>query len=237
MSASQVLATICARGGSKGIPGKNIRELLDKPLIVYAIETARACPEVGHIVISTDSDEIAAVAEKYGVPVPFRRPEALASDTAAKIDAIRHATEYVEQSEGFAPDVVVDLDIGVPLREPRDISACVEVLKNHTHLDAAVTVYEAERSPYFNMVEFEDERVHLVKKGDKPLVRRQDAPAVYSVSPSVFAWRRSSLWVTHLFEGQWGASVVPRIRAIDIDDEVDFQFAEFLMTRRDQEAE
>jgi len=77
--------------------------------------------------------------------------------------------------------------------------------------------------------------VQLVKKGDKPLVRRQDAPAVYSVSPSVFAWRRNALWITHLFEGQWGAHVVPRMRAIDIDDEVDFQFAEFLMKQREAE--
>ena len=228
----RVLATICARGGSKGLPGKNIRPLLGKPLLAYAIECAQACPIVGHIVVSTDSDEIAAVAEAWGVPVPFRRPPELASDTAAKIYAIRHATQYVEEHENYYPDIVVDLDVGVPLRAPEDIMACVNVLVTYPHLDAAVTVYEAERNPYFNMVEFEGECVRLVKRGPKPLIRRQDAPLVYSVSPSIFAWRRGSLSVTHLYEGQWGACIVPRERAIDIDHEIEFQFVEFLLTRQ-----
>ena len=228
----RILATICARGGSKGIPGKNLRPLQGKPLLAHAIECARACPLVGHIVVSTDSDEIAAVAEAWDIPVPFRRPPELASDTAAKIHAIRHATEYVEAHEDYCPDIVVDLDVGVPLRAPEDIVACVEVLTTHPDLDAAVTVYEAERNPYFNMVEFEGERVRLVKRGAKPLVRRQDAPPVYSVTPSIFAWRRGSMSVTHLYEGQWGACIVPRDRAIDIDHEVDFQFVEFLLMRQ-----
>ena len=181
--------------------------------------------------VSTDSDEIASVAEESGVSVPFRRPPEFASDTAAKIDAIRHATEYVEQHEGFQPDVVVDLDVGVPLRTPEDVTACIEIMARHSHLDGAVTVYESERSPYFNMVEFEDERVRLVKQPKVGLVRRQDAPPVFSVSPSIFAYRRSSLmWITHLYEGAWGASVVPRERAIDIDAELDFRFVEFLMS-------
>jgi len=227
----QVLATICARAGSKGIVGKNIRPLLGKPLLAYTVECARACPAVDRIVISTDSDEIAAVAEAWGVPVSFRRPLELASDAAAKIHAIRHATQFVEEHEDHFPDVVVDLDVGVPLRVPEDITACIDVLLSHPDLDAAVTVYEAERSPYFNMVEFEGERVRLVKQAPRQLVRRQDAPPVYSVSPSVFTWRRGSLCVAHLYEGLWGACIVPRERAIDIDHEIDFQFVEFLLKR------
>ena len=229
----RVLATICARGGSKGLPGKNIRSLLGKPLLAYAIECARACPVVSHIVVSTDSDEIAAVAEAWGVPVPFRRPPELASDTSAKIGAIRHATQYVEEHGNYYPDIVVDLDVGVPLRAPEDITACVDILVAYPHLDAAVTVYEAERNPYFNMVEFEGECVRLVKQAPRPLVRRQDAPPVYSVSPSVFSFRRDRLMsVTHLYAGRWGACIVPRERAIDIDHEADFQFVEFLLTRQ-----
>ncbi len=232
ISKPRVLATICARSGSKGLPGKNIRTLLGKPLIVYAIESARACPTVGHVVISTDSDEIAAVAEAYGVPVPFRRPQEMASDTAPKILAIRHAVAYVEEHDGFFADIVMDLAVDVPLRAPEDITACVRVLETHPDFDAAVTVYESERNPYFNMVEFDGEQVRLVKPGLN-LVARQAAPAVYSVSGSVFAWRRASLpLVTHLYEGRWVASIVPRERAIDIDHEMDFQFIEFLMRRK-----
>lgn len=229
----RVLATICARGGSKGVPGKNIRPLRGKPLLAYAIECARACPTVGHIIVSTDNDEIAAVAEAWGQPVPFRRPAEMALDISAKIQAIRHATQYVEEHENYHADVIVDLDVCVPLRSPEDITACVNVLVADPELDAAVTVYEAERSPYFNMVEFEGARVRLVKQSPTPLVRRQDAPLVYSLSPSVFAFRRNRLMsVTHLYAGRWGACILPRERAIDIDHEVEFQFVEFLLQRQ-----
>lgn len=230
---ANVLATICARAGSKGIRGKNIKVLLGKPLIGYAIDCARRSPSIGHLVISTDSDEIAAVAESFGVPVPFRRPPETATDTAAKILAIRHATEYVERNEGFRPDIVVDLDIGVPLRVPEDVESCIRLLVDHSDLDGAVTVYEAERSPYFNMVEFEGHRVRLVKQPPTPLVRRQDAPPVFSVSPSVFAYRRSGLdEIVHLYAGRWGAHVVPRERSIDIDHELDFMLVELMLNRR-----
>lgn len=187
---------------------------------------------VGHVVLSTDGDDIAAVAEECGLPVSFRRPPELASTTAAKIDAIRHATEYVEEHENFFPTIIVDLDIGVPLRTPEDITACVERLEEHKDLDAVVTVYEAERNPYFNMVELEGHFARLVKQSPVGFVRGQDAPPVYGVSPSVFAWRRERLSVVHLYEGCWGAHIVPRLRAIDIDQEIDFQFVEFLLTHQ-----
>ena len=229
----KVLATICARGGSKGVPNKNIRILQGKPLLEYAIDCARQCPDVGDILVSTDSDDIAKIAEQSGVSVPFRRPCAFASDEIAKIHAIRHATEYFEHQAGFRPDVVVDLDVGVPLRTPGDITSCIELLALHSHLDGVVTVYESERNPYFNMVEFERERIRLVKQPGVGLVRRQDAPPVFSVSPSIFAYRRSSLMdVVHLYEGKWGACIVPRDRAIDIDDELDLQFVRFLLARK-----
>jgi len=230
----RVLATICARGGSKGVPGKNIRSLLGKPLIAYTIEVARNCSAIGRIVVSTDSDEIAMAAEAYGLRVPFRRPPDMASDSASKIFAIRHATLYIEEHDTFIPDIVVDLDVGAPLRDTEDITACIQVLETHPEFDAAVTIYEAERNPYFNMVEFNGDQVHLVKTGP-PIVARQAAPVVYSVSGSVFAWRRESLITmsaTHIYEGKWGGCVIPRERAIDIDHEIDFQFVEFLMQQR-----
>lgn len=232
-SSPRVLATICARGGSKGLPGKNIRPLRGKPLLAYTIECARSCPTVGRIVVSTDSDAIAAVAEAWGESVPFRRPAELATDTAAKMPSILHATLYVEEHEHFSPDIVVDLDVGVPLRSPEDITACIEVLMKAPKLDGAITVYEAERNPYFNMVEFEGERVVLVKQAPKPVVSRQAAPAVYSFSPAVFAVRRSRMEsLVHLYEGNWGAYIVPRERGLDIDHELDFLLVELLLTRQ-----
>jgi CMP-N,N'-diacetyllegionaminic acid synthase len=235
MQKPKVLATICARGGSKGLAGKNIRPLLGKPLLVHTIECARACPQVGHIVISTDNDQIAAAAESCGMPVPFRRPPAYASDSAAKIDSIRHATLFVEENEDFYPEIVVDLDVGVPLRVPEDIAACVDVLVKDPELDGAITLSESDRNPYFNMVEFENDRLRLVKQPTTPVVRRQDAPPVYNFTPAVFAVRRSSLMsVVHLHDGRWGGSVMPRDRSVDIDHELDFLLVELLMKRQQE---
>jgi CMP-N,N'-diacetyllegionaminic acid synthase len=232
-SEPRVLATICARGGSKGLAGKNIRPLLGKPLLEYTIECARACPRVGHIVISTDSDEIAAAAEACGMPVPFRRPPAYASDSAAKIDSIRHATLFVEEHDDFYPDIVVDLDVGVPLRAPEDITACIDVLAKDPELDGAITLSESDRNPYFNMVEFDNDRLRLVKQPSTPVVRRQDAPAVYNFTPAIFAVRRTSLMsVVHLHDGHWGGSVMSRDRSVDIDHELDFLLVELLMKRQ-----
>lgn len=232
----KVLATICARGGSLSVPGKNIRPLLGRPVIAYTIECARVCEIVDEIVVSTDSDEIAAVAEAEEITVPFRRPAELATAASAKIHAIRHATEYVETHKGFSPDIVVDLDIGVPMRTPQDIEGCVNVLTENPDFDAAVTIYEAERNPYFNMVEYvEGNRVKLVKDAPSGIVCRQDAPPVHSITPAVFAFRRSKLdSVIHLFTGTWGAHPIPRARAMDIDTELDFDFVEFLMGRDSQ---
>jgi N-acylneuraminate cytidylyltransferase/CMP-N,N'-diacetyllegionaminic acid synthase len=233
MPEPRVLATICARGGSKGLPGKNVRPLLGKPLLVYTIECALACPQVGQIVISTDSDEIASAAEACGVTVPFRRPPEYASDSAAKIDSIRHATLFVEEHYDFSPDIVVDLDVGVPLRVPEDIANCIDVLAKDPGLDGAITLSESDRNPYFNMVEFEDDRLRLVKQPTTPVVRRQDAPQVYNFTPAVFAVRRSSLMsVIHLHDGCWGGSIMPRDRSVDIDHELDFLLVEQLMKRQ-----
>jgi len=157
----------------------------------------------------------------------------MASDTAPKVPTILHATSHVEKTFGFMPDIVVDLDITVPLRIPADIDSCVRVLESNPELDAAVSVYEAERNPYYNMVEYDGTRIKLVKTGERGYTRRQDAPAVYSVSGSTFGYRRSSLGtVKHLYEGKWGAYTIPRNRGIDIDTEVDFELASTLLARR-----
>jgi N-acylneuraminate cytidylyltransferase/CMP-N,N'-diacetyllegionaminic acid synthase len=156
----------------------------------------------------------------------------MASDQAGKIEAIRHATLYVEENEGFQPDIVVDLDVTCPLRTPENITACVELFAEGD-FDAVVTAYEAEKNPYFNMVEFDGPFLRLVKQPSTPIVRRQDAPPVYGLSGSVFAFRRDGLMsVTHLYAGRWGACIIPREQALDLDSELDFQLIEFLMRRK-----
>jgi CMP-N,N'-diacetyllegionaminic acid synthase len=227
-----VLATICARGGSKGVPGKNLRELGGRPLIAYTIDCARACPDVDAVVVSTDDERIARAAEACGIEVPFRRPAEMASDTAAKLPVIRHATRWMQENRAFRAEIVLDLDVTVPLRAPEDVAACVAEFER-VGWDAVITVYAPERNPYFNMVEMGETGARVVKEPPKPIFRRQDAPRVYSTTPAVFGFRRELLDRTdYIYDGRVGIVEVPRERAVDIDHEMDFEFAEFLLRRR-----
>jgi CMP-N,N'-diacetyllegionaminic acid synthase len=216
----KVLATVCARGGSKGVPMKNIRMLHGKPLIQYTLECIEKSKYINEFVISSDSDEILEVAAKLGYATEYKRPSEFATDKSAKIDAIRHATEYVEQTRGFFPE----------LRTPADVDACIEAFANDASMETMVTVYPAERSPYFNMVEKKQTGYYnLVNIPNPPVVRRQDAPTVYSITPAIFAWRRNTMHITHLYEGNWGIYEMPIERAIDIDTEFEFKLVDFLM--------
>jgi len=226
----KVLATVCARGGSKGVPMKNIRMLHGKPLIQYTLECIEKSKYVNEFIISSDSDEILEVVGRLGYATTYKRPAEFATDRSAKIDAIRHATEFVEQTRGFFPELIVDLDIGVPLRTPADLDACIEAFAGDANMETMVTVYPAERSPYFNMVEKKQTGYYnLVNIPNPPVVRRQDAPIVYSITPAIFAWRRNTMHITHLYEGNWGTHQMPIERAIDIDTEFEFKLVEFLM--------
>lgn len=230
-----VIATICARGGSRGVPGKNLRALRGRPLIAWAIECARASRSVDDIVVSTDSDEIARAAEACGVEVPFRRPREMATAEAGKLPAIRHAAAQVEARRGQRSAVVVDLDVTAPLRAPEDVDACVRRLRG-ADLDAVVSVYAPDRNPYFNMVELNAEGLaQPVKRPKAPLLRRQDAPEVWSISGAVFAFRRDFLDATsYVYDGRVGVVELPRSRAIDVDVEDDFQLLEVLAARGEE---
>jgi CMP-N,N'-diacetyllegionaminic acid synthase len=231
-SSPRVLATICARGGSKGVRGKNVRTLHGKPLLQYTIECVERSTQVDRFVFSTDSDEIADVVRGLGYAVPYMRPAELASDVAAKIDAIRHVTEFVELTDGFIPDIVVDLDIGVPMREPSDVDRAITALWEDVAMEAICTAYLPERNPYFNMVEEQSDGYYsVVRKTVPPLARRQDAPTVYSVTPAVFGWKRDKMHIKHLYEGRWGIVEMPAERSIDIDTEFEFQLVERLIAR------
>jgi CMP-N,N'-diacetyllegionaminic acid synthase len=225
-----VVGAICARGGSKGVPRKNLRLLCGKPLIVHTIECARQCPDLARVVISTDDDEIAEVARKNGADVPFMRPPQLAQDDSSKWDVFRHLVETLEKLEGRRVDVLVDLDTGVPLRQPVDISQCIQQLLE-SQADVVVTAYEPERNPYFNMVEIQSDGYARVSKPSAvPVTRRQAAPHVYSLSPAVYAIRRDSLWqFEHWALSRMQIHVIPRERAVDIDTEIDFRFVEYLI--------
>jgi len=225
-----IVGAICARGGSKGVPRKNLRLLAGMPLIAHAIRCAKACPVLDRIVVSTDDEEISDVAKQYGVEVPFIRPADLAQDHSPKWRVFRHLVQTLEKMSGHEIDVLVDLDSGVPLRLPSDVIGCVEQFLS-MRAEVVTTAYKAERNPYFNMVELDADGLgKMVKPSTKPIACRQDAPKVYSLSPSVFAIRRDVLWrYEHWSEAKLQLYVIPRERAFDIDSELDFVLAEHLM--------
>lgn len=226
------LGCIFARGGSKGLPGKNIRRLAGRPLIAHAIETALQSRYLERVIVSTDDVQIAAVARHYGGQIPFLRPDELATDTAPERLAWRHAIETIEQLEGRRVDVLVSIPATCPLRTVSDVDRCVEKLLQ-SDADIVVTAAEATSNPYFNMITLDENelaRIAVTPPGN--VTRRQDAPPVYDLTAVAYAARRDPIFETDsYFQGRVRAQIVPKERAIDIDTEFDFQLAEFLMQR------
>jgi CMP-N,N'-diacetyllegionaminic acid synthase len=143
-----VFALVLARGGSKRIPKKNIKELAGKPLIAYSIEAGKKSKYIDRIITSTDDTEIAEVAERFGSEVPFMRPAELANDTATDFPVFLHALEWLEKNKGWKPDIIVQLRPTSPLRTPEQIDAAIELLASHPEADSVRTVAEPEQSPY-----------------------------------------------------------------------------------------
>jgi CMP-N-acetylneuraminic acid synthetase len=223
---------IFARGGSKGLPGKNIRPLAGKPLIAWSIEHARAVKRIERVIVSTDSQEIADVAREFGAEVPFIRPEELAQDNSSEWLAWRHALNYLKETEGAIPQVMVSIPTTAPLRSPIDINKCLDEYEKGK-VDVIVTVTEAHRSPYFNMVKRNtDGTIGLVIKPLSAVTRRQDAPVVYDMATVAYVINpQFVLNQQSIFEGRVGMIEIPRERAIDIDTLMDFKMAEFYLSQ------
>jgi CMP-N-acetylneuraminic acid synthetase len=228
-------AFIFARGGSKGLPGKNIRLLHGKPLIAWSIEHALAVRRIERVIVSTDSEEIAAVARAYSAEVPFIRPAELAQDNSPEWLAWRHVLNYLRESNGNFPKVMVSLPATAPLRLPIDIENCLDEYEKG-YADMVITVTDAHRNPFFNMVKVNaDGTVGLVIPPSSEIARRQDAPTVFDMTTVAYV-ARSEFVMTHdrTFDGLVRAVHVPRERAIDIDTLLDFQIAECLLNVRER---
>lgn len=229
-----VIGFVFARGGSRGIPRKNLRCLGGKPLIGYSIETAFRSRHIRRVVVSTEDEEIAEVARRFGAETPFMRPPELATDSAPEWLAWQHAVRMMNQeSHAEKMDVFVSLPTTAPSRSPRDVDACIDLLAS-SGADAVITVSEARRNPYFNMVELdENQNARIVMSGRTKITRRQDAPRVYDMTTVAYAARPEYiLSADNILQGNLRAVVVPPERAVDIDTELDFQFAEFLLQRQ-----
>lgn len=221
----RTICTICARGGSQGLPGKNIRPLAGKPLIVHSIELALAHPQIDGVYVSTDSEEIAAVARAVGATVPFLRPAHLATSDAGKLPVIEHLVAWLE-GEGIAVDRIVDLQPTSPLRTAEDISGCLAILDDET--DCATTATVSDANPYYNLLELDDAGHAVLSKPGGGYVARQQAPDVYQLTGSVYCWHRNTL-DKGVLGGTTRLHLVPQERAIDIDGPLDFRLAELLI--------
>jgi N-acylneuraminate cytidylyltransferase/CMP-N,N'-diacetyllegionaminic acid synthase len=228
-----MLCTICARGGSQGVPGKNERMIAGRPLIAHTVAQARESGLFRYVAVSSDSSSILSAAKTAGAEFMVQRPDELATDTAAKPPAIRHCVETVELQTGLAFDILVDLDATSPLRTSGDIIGAVELLTS-SGCGNVITGAPAHRSPYFNLVERRpDATVGLSKPPPSRLFRRQDAPPCFDMNASIYAWTRAAFFEgpavfradTQLFE-------MPPERSLDIDSELDWEIVSVLLERR-----
>lgn len=220
------LVVIPARGGSKGIPDKNIKILGGKPLIHYTIEAAREVFPDKVIYVSTDSERIKSVAEETGLKVPFLRPAHLATDTAGTHEVLLHALEYAGQ-KGYEPDVIVLLQPTSPFRTAQHIREALELY--HPDIDMVVSVKETKSNPYYVLFE-EDEEGYLQKSKAGDFTRRQDCPKVWEWNGAIYLIKRDSLKETHFLRMEKiKKHVMTEFSSMDIDNEYDWMMSEVII--------
>lgn len=232
----KTLCVISARGGSRGLPGKNIRPLLEKPMIVWSIEQALATPGIDRVVVSTDSEEIAAVARIAGAETPFVRPDYLSTSEAGKFDVFKHALVSCEEYYNEKYEFYLDLDCTSPLRDIKDISACIsrfrEVRKHG--VDGVFTVCDARKNPYFNLLETDKSgALKICKNLPSTIVRRQDAPPVYEHVASIYVFSPEYIHsASYLLDGHTEGYDIGSEKSLDVDSDLDFLLVEYLMKRK-----
>ena len=229
---TNVTGFIFARGGSKGLKNKNLLNFAGKPLIAWTIELAKQNSRINRVIVSTDSLEIAKISLSYGAEIPFMRPDDLATDESPELDAWKQALRYLSDVEGELPEIFLSLPCTAPLRTQNDINLNLDCLLEH-RCDMVISVTPSNSNPHFNMVRIQrDGTVKLAIELDPQPFRRQDAPALYDITTIAYSANpRYILETENLFSGNIHASLVERERAIDIDTQVDFDFAEFLHMR------
>ncbi len=228
---AKVLGVITARGGSKRIPGKNLRPLLGKPLIVYTIKAALGSKLLTRVILSTDDDEIMKVGRDCGVEVPFRRPPELAGDTTPTVAVIIHAVEFMEK-RGFFPDIIVILEPTSPLRQAEDID---NAIRKHieTDADSVVSVTKTDHWHPIRAKKIEDDIIDDYCLEEKEGVRRQDLPPAYFRNGAFYSVKRDVLINKHRLYGETTRPyIMPAERSADINEEIDFKLAEVLLTER-----
>lgn len=230
----KVICTICARGGSEGVKNKNLRLLRRKPLIAHSILQAKQSKLFDVIAVSSDSKKILSVAKKWGADYLIERPPELATSTAAKLPVIRHAVLETEILTSCQFDIMVDLDATSPLRNVDDLRDSFDLFVRHKDAMNLITGSIARKSPYFNMVEIDQNNfARLSKSFATPVLRRQDTPLCYDMNASIYIWKREAFFQSlPVVSDRTLLYVMPEERSIDIDTPLDMEFVRFLAKSR-----
>ncbi|AIY80624.1 cytidylyltransferase family protein [Clostridium botulinum 202F] len=229
---NEILAIIPARGGSKGLPGKNILNLNGKPLIAHTILASKNSKFVTRVVVSTDDKEIAEISKKYGAEVPYLRPNSLAKDKSLTIDSVFHMLDYLEKHEVYFPDYVLLLQCTSPLRDEQHIDGAIEKLVK-SNFYGIISICESEVNPYWTNI-FENESLKYFLEEGKNITRRQDLPHIYRYNGAIYLAKTEALKRERTFEVEnLTGYVMDRESSIDIDTEIDFKIAEIIMKNKD----
>lgn len=225
-----ILVIIPARGGSKGIPGKNIKPLGGKPLICYTIDVARAIVDDAHICVSTDDDQIIRIVEQYGLSVPFIRPAELATDTAGSYGVLLHALNFYE-SKGEHFDAVILLQVTSPFRTANHVHEALNLYNKD--LDMVVSVKETDSNPYFLCFEEDTEGMLHISKGDGHYTRRQNCPPVYEYNGAIYIINPKSLKSMPLSKfTKCRKYVMDKEHSVDLDNMMDWMIAEYMIINK-----
>lgn len=232
----EILAVIPARVGSKGIPRKNIAPIAGHPLIAWTILEAQKSKSLSRIVVSTDSEEIAAVARRYQAEVPFLRPADLAQDETPGIAPALHALHWMEEKEGCRPNYVMYLQPTSPLRTAQDIEGAIDLLQKK-RAEAVISVTEADQHPFWMKTISPEGKLEDFQKADRAFDCRQELPLVYTLNGAIYLTRREVLLEKRSFYSEATyAYVMPRERSIDIDTAWDLRLAGMILQERGHHA-
>ena len=222
------IVLICARGGSKGLPKKNIKALNGIPLIGWSINTAKKIDQVSRVIVSTDSEEIAKIAIEFGAEVPFMRPKELSSDYSPEWLVWRHAITFLDDQNDENIENIIVLPSTAPLRSIEDVNNCIAEFEKGD-VDSIITVSNAKRNPYFNMIINDNNGYSSIVNNNNKINRRQDAPKVFDMTTVAYIVKSKFIKQSNgIFDGKVRSVCIPEERAIDIDTLLDFKIAEFL---------
>lgn len=226
----KILVVIPARGGSKGIPHKNIKPLNGKPLIYYTIDVARQFTTDEDICVTTDDDEIINVVEDYGLNVPFKRPDYLATDTCGSNEVIQHAWKFFDD-KGIHYDAVLLLQPTSPFRKVEFLKEAVALYDDS--IDMVTSVKSAPCNPYYDGFEDNEEGLLTISKGDGTIERRQDAPKVWQLNGSIYVINAKSLMEKGLAHfTRIRKYAMPEVYSVDIDNPFDWKVAELVISEK-----